>query len=61
MAAAEAEADAKRVEVWERAPGKVLLGLALQQLAGKIENVQHLNLTPDIIGDALRQFLRDSA
>jgi hypothetical protein len=61
LAAAEAEADARRVEVWERAPGRVLLGLALQQLAGKIEHVQHLNLSPDVLGDALRQFLRDQA
>jgi hypothetical protein len=61
LAAADAEADAKRVEVWERAPGRVLLGLALQQLAGKIDHVQHLNLSPDVLGDALREFLRDQA
>ena len=61
--AAEATSDgeARRVEVWERASQKVLLGLALQQLAGRIDHIQHLNLTPDLLGSVLQRFVQDQA
>ena len=61
LAEAEADGEAKRVEVWREAPQKVILGLALQHAATKLENIQHLNLTPDLVAQALTQFGRDQA
>lgn len=61
VAEAEAEADQRRVAVWQAAPAKVSLGLALQEFASKVQNIQHLNLSPDLLGDSLKQFLRDQA
>ena len=43
---AEADAEARRVALWRDAPPHVLVGLAAQELAGKIESINHLNLTP---------------
>jgi regulator of protease activity HflC (stomatin/prohibitin superfamily) len=53
--------EADRVKLYEAAPGRVALGMAMQTLAGKLENIQHLNVTPDMFGTALQQFLRDEA
>lgn len=39
MADAKAEGDRMRVEVWQKAAGKVLVGLALQELAGHIGKI----------------------
>ena len=61
LAEAEADGEAKRVAVWRDAPARVLLGLAAQQLAGNVESIQHLNVTPDLLGAALQQFLREQA
>ncbi|MBM4320944.1 MAG: band 7 protein [Deltaproteobacteria bacterium] len=55
------ESERARVALYQDAPGKVLLGLALQQLAGSIKTIQHLNLTPDMLGETFAQFLRDGA
>lgn len=59
--AARIEAEQKRVEVYRDAPSKVLLGLSLQDLAQNIHSIQHLNLTPDFLGETLQQFLRDQS
>jgi regulator of protease activity HflC (stomatin/prohibitin superfamily) len=61
LAEAEAAAEAQRVAVWRDAPPQVLFGLAAQQLAGKIESIQHLNVAPDLLGASLQQLLRDQA
>lgn len=60
-AAADADAEARRVDIWQAAPARVLFGLAAQQFAGKIESINHLNLSPDLLGSTLQQFLRDEA
>jgi regulator of protease activity HflC (stomatin/prohibitin superfamily) len=58
---ADADAEARRVSIWQAAPTRVILGLAAQQLAGKIDSINHLNLTPDMLGATLQQFLREEA
>jgi len=50
-------AEARRVELWKDAPPAVTFGLAVQQLATKIEHIEHLNLTPDLLGDTLQRLL----
>jgi len=58
---AEADAEARRVALWRDAPPHVLLGLAAQQFAGKVEAINHLNLSPDLLGAGLQQLLREQA
>jgi regulator of protease activity HflC (stomatin/prohibitin superfamily) len=58
---ADAEAEAARVAVWQTAPTRVLLGLAAQQFASKIESINHLNISPDLLASTLQVFLRDQA
>mgnify|MGYP001367912712 CR=1 len=48
--------EARRAEIWSGAPPSVLLGFALQEFAGKIQSIEHLNLTPDLLGDLLQRF-----
>lgn len=59
--AAHIETEQKRVDVYRDAPSKVLVGLSLQELAQKIQSIQHLNVTPDMLGDTFKQFLRDQS
>lgn len=53
----ETEAEARRVDLWKEAPPAVILGLAMQQFANKVAKIEHLNLTPDLLGDVLEHFL----
>ena len=55
----ETEAEARRVELWKDAPPSVTLGLAVQRFADKVEVIEHLNLTPDLLGNALQRLLLD--
>lgn len=61
MADAKAEGERRRVEVWRDATGRVLLGLALQEFAGKVESIGHLNITPNLFGDTFREMLTGHA
>jgi hypothetical protein len=59
VAAAQLETEQQRAAIYTQAPGRVALGLALQKLAGSIQSIQHLNITPDLLGSNFEQFLRD--
>jgi regulator of protease activity HflC (stomatin/prohibitin superfamily) len=61
VAEADHAAEEKRVALWRDAPGAVAMGFAMRELAGKITQIQHLNLTPDLLGQSLQQFLRNEA
>ncbi len=61
IADAKADGEARRVEVWKQATGRVLMGLALQEFAGKVRTIGHLNVTPNLFGDAFREMLIDQA
>lgn len=56
LSEADLAAEARRAEIWSAAPPSVLLGFALQQFAGKIDSIEHLNLTPDLLGEMLQRF-----
>ena len=49
LAQADAEAEAARLNVWQDAPPYVILGLAAQQLAGKVGGIEQLNVSPDLV------------
>jgi regulator of protease activity HflC (stomatin/prohibitin superfamily) len=61
MADARLAAEAQKLGIWRDAPRHVLMGLALQEFAGKVSGINHLNLSPDLLGQSLQQFLRDQA
>jgi hypothetical protein len=68
-AAAEAEAiqavegartalEVERLAAYRDLPAAVLMGLAAREFAGKIETIEHLNLTPDLLGSRLADLAR---
>jgi len=74
--AIEAKAEAERIEVVEGAqvgaeqarmdiyrdfPPERLLALAAQKLAGKLSRIEHLNLSPDLLGDLLARLAQAGA
>lgn len=61
LAEAEADAAARQVAVWQDVPGRVIFGLAIQRLAEKIDDIQNLTITPDLLGAALQRLLQDQA
>ncbi|MFV8751042.1 SPFH domain-containing protein [Nannocystaceae bacterium ST9] len=52
------EAERARMDIHRSLPPVVLFGLAAQQLAGKLERIDHLNLSPDVFGPLLGNLLR---
>jgi regulator of protease activity HflC (stomatin/prohibitin superfamily) len=58
---AEADAEARRVAAWKDAPARVVLGLSLGELAGKIQTIQHLNITPDLLGEFVQRLVEEKA
>ena len=55
--AADAESQAQLMEVYRDLPLGVMLGLAARELAGKLERIDHLNLSPDAIGPLLTNLM----
>ena len=43
----------ERLAAYRDLPAAVLMGLAAREFAGKIETIEHLNLTPDLLGTLL--------
>lgn len=54
--AARAEAERAHVTAYQGVPASVLLALAARVLAGKLDTIEHLNITPDLLAAALREF-----
>ncbi len=55
---AEADVQAKMLEQWKNLAPETLAALALRDLAGKIESVHHLNITPEILGEGFKRLLQ---
>lgn len=53
---ANAEAEKARVAVYRDLPPAVLMGLAARELAGKLDKIEHLNVTPDLLAAVMREF-----
>lgn len=71
---AQAEADAQRIlseqqaeamqkhhDIWASTPTHAATGMAMSELAGKLQTIGHLNITPDLLGQSFSQFLRDQS
>lgn len=46
---ARAEAEAASMEIYRDVPAHVMTGLAMREFAGKLEVIEHLNITPDML------------
>ncbi|HKP58743.1 MAG TPA: SPFH domain-containing protein [Polyangiales bacterium] len=55
---ARVEAERERMAVYRDIPQSVMLGLAAQQFAGKFERIEHLNVTPELLGPLFAQLLQ---
>src|SRR5262249_20794054 len=51
------EAEQARMEVYRDLPPSVLLGLAARELATKLERIDHLNVSPELLGPQLLSLL----
>lgn len=51
--AAKAEAERETMDIYREVPQSLLLGLAARELAGNLPAVEHLTLSPELIGPAL--------
>ncbi len=61
LGAAENAVQAALMEIWRNTTPDVLLAVALREFAGKVDKIQHLNITPDLIGAGLQELLRRRA
>jgi len=50
-------AERERMAIYSDFPTEQLLGLAAQRLASKLRRIEHLNVTPDLLGTLLTRFL----
>lgn len=57
---ANAEAEQARMTIYRDLPPSVMLGLAARELAGKLDTIEHLNVTPDLLAMVLGEFRRGS-
>lgn len=53
---ARVEAERQHIQIYRDLPPATLLGLAAQQLAGKLETIEHVNITPDLLAAVLGEF-----
>lgn len=54
---AENEAEATRIGIYENVAPQILLGLAARELAGKLQRIDHVNVTPDMLAPLLGDLL----
>jgi regulator of protease activity HflC (stomatin/prohibitin superfamily) len=54
---ARVNAERDRMDIYRELPPSALMGLAARELAGKLQSIQHLNLSPDMLGPLLERVL----
>jgi regulator of protease activity HflC (stomatin/prohibitin superfamily) len=54
---ARVDVERTRMEVLRQVPSSVLLGLAAQELATKLQRIDHLNVSPDALGPMLQSLV----
>jgi regulator of protease activity HflC (stomatin/prohibitin superfamily) len=60
LESAKAEAEQARIAIYrDLAPG-VLMGLAARELAGKLDTIEHLNVTPDLLALVVSEFRKSA-
>lgn len=56
--AAKAEAELAHIAIYRDLAPAVLMGLAARDLAGKLETIEHVNVTPDLLASLVGEFRR---
>lgn len=56
--AARVESERDRMEIYAQMPAPVMMGLAARELATKLQRIEHLNVTPDLLGPMLTELVR---
>ena len=54
---AKVDVEKTRLDALKSVPTSVLLGVAAQELAGKLQRIDHLNLAPDALGPMLQALM----
>jgi regulator of protease activity HflC (stomatin/prohibitin superfamily) len=54
---AKVDAERDRMEVYKHMPGSVMAGLAARELAGKLQKIEHLNVSPELLGPSLLKLI----
>lgn len=55
----QAAAMAQRHQIWGQTPTAAATAMALSEVAGKLQSIGHLNITPELLSQSLTQLLRD--
>jgi regulator of protease activity HflC (stomatin/prohibitin superfamily) len=55
---AKADTEAAQMAVYEKTPPRVLMGLAAREFAGKLEKIEHLNISPEMLGPIMDRLVR---
>jgi regulator of protease activity HflC (stomatin/prohibitin superfamily) len=53
---AQAEAEASRMQIYRDLPSHVMMGLAAREFATKLEGINNLNITPDLLSALVGEF-----
>lgn len=56
--AARIEAERERMEIYDNVSSHVMMSLAAREFARKIEKIEHLNITPEMLGPLLDNLVR---
>ena len=51
-------AEREKMGIYRDMPPEVMMGLAAQRLAGKLNRIEHLNVTPDLLGGLLTNLVQ---
>ncbi len=57
---ARTEMERARIDIYRDIPRDVMLSLAAREFAGKLNTIEHLNVTPDLIGHLLGHLAQES-
>jgi len=54
---AKVNAEKERMDIYRELSSSTMMGLAARELAGKLQTIEHLNLSPDVLGSLLQRVL----
>lgn len=54
---AKVNAEKERMDIYRDLPSSAMMGLAARELAGKLQTIEHLTLSPDMLGSMLQRVL----
>jgi hypothetical protein len=58
---ANAAGEKERMSIYETLPANVVMALAIQEIAGKLKTIEHINITPDVLQTNLADLFQAGA